>query len=44
MRSLLTLDYPATSPKLRSIRHYSGIPIDARYITNGIVAQEKEME
>ena len=44
MRSLLTLEYPAMAPKLRSIRHYSGIPIDARYITNGIVAQEKETE
>jgi len=44
MRSLLTLDYPGASLKLRSIRHYSGIPIDARYITNGIVAQEKEVE
>ena len=42
MRSLLTLEYPAMAPKLRSIRHYNGIPVDARYITDGIIAQEKE--
>jgi 2-oxoglutarate/2-oxoacid ferredoxin oxidoreductase subunit alpha len=42
MRSLLTFDYPGQARKLRSIRHYNGMPIDARFITNGIAAQEKE--
>ena len=27
--------------KLRSIRHYSGIPIDARFVTDELVAAEK---
>jgi len=27
--------------KLRSIRHYSGIPIDARFVTDALVAAEK---
>src|SRR4029453_1863555 len=42
MRSLLILDYPAMTAKLRSIRHYNGIPIDARFVTNAILSQEKE--
>jgi len=27
-------------PRLRSIRHYAGIPIDARSVTDEIVSQE----
>ena len=27
--------------KLRSIRHYSGIPLDARFVTDELVAAEK---
>jgi len=27
-------------PRLRSIRHYEGLPIDARSVTNEIVSQE----
>jgi 2-oxoglutarate ferredoxin oxidoreductase subunit alpha len=42
MRSLLALDYPEMTAKLRSIRHYNGIPIDARFVTNAILSQEKE--
>jgi 2-oxoglutarate/2-oxoacid ferredoxin oxidoreductase subunit alpha len=42
MRSLLALDYPDLTAKLRSIRHYNGIPIDARFVTNAILSQEKE--
>jgi 2-oxoglutarate ferredoxin oxidoreductase subunit alpha len=29
------------APKLRSIRHYSGLPIDARGITDNLLAQER---
>ena len=29
------------APKLRSIRHYSGLPIDARGITENLLAQER---
>jgi 2-oxoglutarate/2-oxoacid ferredoxin oxidoreductase subunit alpha len=42
MRSLLALDYPLMSSRLRSVLHYNGIPIDARAITQSILAQEKE--
>ena len=42
MRELLRLDYPEMAMKLRSIRHYNGIPIDARFVTNAILAQEAE--
>ncbi|HYK88388.1 MAG TPA: 2-oxoacid:acceptor oxidoreductase subunit alpha [Acidobacteriota bacterium] len=42
MRSILSLDYPMLTGRLRSVLHYDGIPIDARYITNAIIAQEKE--
>ena len=30
--------------RLRSITHYSGIPIDARFVTDQVVAAEKEGE
>jgi 2-oxoglutarate ferredoxin oxidoreductase subunit alpha len=32
---------PELISKLRSIRHYSGIPIDARFVTDELVAAEK---
>ncbi|MBM3751122.1 MAG: 2-oxoacid:acceptor oxidoreductase subunit alpha [Acidimicrobiia bacterium] len=42
MLSLLRMDLdPALSTKLRSVRHYSGLPIDARSVTDSILAQEK---
>jgi len=40
MRDLLALEVGADCGKLRSIRHYNGIPIDARFITNEFLAQE----
>ena len=41
MFSLLRLDLePSLSAKLRSVRHYNGLPIDARSITDEILAQE----
>jgi 2-oxoglutarate ferredoxin oxidoreductase subunit alpha len=41
MRQLLTLDLsPERVSKLRSVLHYSGLPIDARSITNDVLAQE----
>jgi 2-oxoglutarate ferredoxin oxidoreductase subunit alpha len=42
MRSIISLDHPAHAARLRSVLHYDGIPIDARFITNRIVAQENE--
>ena len=42
MQSLLKMDLPAElAPKYRSVLHYNGLPIDARSITDAIVAQEK---
>ena len=42
MQSLLKMDLPADlAVKYRSVLHYNGLPIDARSITDAIVAQEK---
>jgi 2-oxoglutarate ferredoxin oxidoreductase subunit alpha len=43
MCGLLTIEYPALATRLRSVRHYNGIPIDARSITRAIVTREKEV-
>ncbi|MGA8530073.1 MAG: 2-oxoacid:acceptor oxidoreductase subunit alpha [Acidobacteriaceae bacterium] len=41
MLSLLKLDLPADqTTKLRSVRHFNGLPIDARSVTDEIVLQE----
>jgi 2-oxoglutarate ferredoxin oxidoreductase subunit alpha len=41
MRDLLKLDVnPVQVPKLRSVRHYNGLPIDARSVTDEIISQE----
>jgi 2-oxoglutarate ferredoxin oxidoreductase subunit alpha len=41
MLELLKLDLPPEQiVKLRSIRHYNGLPIDARSVTDAIVSQE----
>ena len=43
MLSLFRLDLePEEIKKLRSVRHYDGLPIDARSITNEIISQEAE--
>jgi 2-oxoglutarate ferredoxin oxidoreductase subunit alpha len=42
MRCLLAMEYPELAARLRSVLHYDGIPIDARTVTNAILAQEKE--
>lgn len=42
MMSLLRMDLdPALQTRLRSVLHYSGLPIDARSVTVSILAQEK---
>jgi 2-oxoglutarate ferredoxin oxidoreductase subunit alpha len=39
--SLLRLEaYPEDVVKLRSVRHYNGLPVDARSITDSIISQE----
>ena len=41
MRDLLKLDIAIEDiPRLRSVRHYNGLPIDARSITDDIISQE----
>jgi 2-oxoglutarate ferredoxin oxidoreductase subunit alpha len=41
MLSLLKLDLPAEDAiKLRSVRHYNGLPIDARSVTDELIMQE----
>ncbi len=42
MLQLLKMDLPAEEiARLRSVRHYNGLPIDARSITDDIVSQEE---
>jgi 2-oxoglutarate ferredoxin oxidoreductase subunit alpha len=42
MAMLVKLELPIElAGKIRSIRHYSGIPIDARFVTDEVVAAEK---
>jgi 2-oxoglutarate ferredoxin oxidoreductase subunit alpha len=42
MLSLLKLDLPAAeTTKLRSIRHFNGLPIDARSVTEALILQEE---
>lgn len=41
MRDLIRLELPQFSMKLRSVRNYDGLPIDARSITDAILEQEK---
>ena len=41
MLSLMRMEFaPALSAKLRSVRHYTGLPIDARSVTDDILMQE----
>ena len=41
MLSLLRIDYPAeVTARLRSVLHYTGLPIDARSVTDSVLAQE----
>jgi 2-oxoglutarate ferredoxin oxidoreductase subunit alpha len=43
MRSLLRMDGPpGIIARLRSVLHYSGLPIDARSVTEGVLKQERE--
>jgi 2-oxoglutarate ferredoxin oxidoreductase subunit alpha len=41
MYDLLRLEVGADAPKLRSIRHYDGFPLDAETVIEGIEAGEK---
>jgi 2-oxoglutarate ferredoxin oxidoreductase subunit alpha len=41
MLRMLRMEYPALAPRLRSVRHYDGLPIDARTVTEEIAKQER---
>lgn len=41
MLDLIRLECPDLAMKLRTVRHYTGLPIDARFITDAIMEQEK---
>ena len=41
MYDLLRLELHAECGRLRTVRHYNGFPIDARYITDRVTEQEK---
>lgn len=41
LRDLLVAEYPQFATKLRSIRHYDGLPLDARFVTDSIISEEK---
>jgi 2-oxoglutarate ferredoxin oxidoreductase subunit alpha len=41
MLSLIKLDiHPSHTPRLRSVRHFNGLPIDARSVTDDVISQE----
>ena len=41
LKDLITLELPELATKLRSVRHYDGLPIDAEFVTEAILEQEK---
>ncbi|HEY9677389.1 MAG TPA: 2-oxoacid:acceptor oxidoreductase subunit alpha [Drouetiella sp.] len=42
LRDLVTVELPDLATKLRSVRHYTGLPIDAQFVTDAILEQEKK--
>jgi 2-oxoglutarate ferredoxin oxidoreductase subunit alpha len=42
MASILRMDYPDLAPKIKSILHYNGMPLDARTVTDAVLQQEKK--
>jgi 2-oxoglutarate ferredoxin oxidoreductase subunit alpha len=43
MRGLLAVDLdPSLAPRLRSVRHYDGLPLDARTVTGAVLEQERQ--
>jgi 2-oxoglutarate ferredoxin oxidoreductase subunit alpha len=41
LRDLIRLELPDLATKLRSVRHYNGLPLDARSVTDAIMEQER---
>jgi 2-oxoglutarate ferredoxin oxidoreductase subunit alpha len=42
LRDLIRLELPEYAMKIRSIRHYDGLPVDAQFVTDAIKEQEKK--
>ncbi len=42
LQKLIIMDFPELAPKLVSITHYTGLPIDAQFITDSILKKEQE--
>ncbi len=40
LATILCGEYPDAAPRIRSVRHYDGLPIDAQSVTDGILRQE----
>ena len=40
MRSMLRMEYPELATKMVSVRHYNGLPVDARSVTDEIARLE----
>ncbi len=41
LRDLVRVELPDSSTKIRSVRHYNGLPLDAEYVTAAIMKQER---
>ncbi|HEX3113601.1 MAG TPA: 2-oxoacid:acceptor oxidoreductase subunit alpha, partial [Candidatus Eisenbacteria bacterium] len=44
MAALLRMEYPELAPRIRSVLHYDGLPIDAESILNGFRSAERPSE
>jgi len=42
MASILRMEYPDLAPKIRSILHYDGMPLDARTVSDGVLQSERK--
>lgn len=40
MADLIRLECPEYATRIRSVRHYTGMPIDARFVTDAVLVQE----
>ena len=40
MAKMLQIEFPELGTRVQSIRHYDGMPVDARSVTEGVVAAE----
>ncbi len=41
LKDIIVAEYPELATKIRSVRHFDGLPLDARFVTDAITSQEK---